>query len=73
MQCGILDWILEQKCISKTTGEILTNSVVNSTVNKTNFSFDHCYIVERRSWVMGIQEFSQDFCVFCDSKINSKS
>lgn len=38
MYCGMLEWILEQKKdINEITGEIRTNSAINSTVNKTNF------------------------------------
>lgn len=38
MHCGMLEWILEQKKdINEITGEIRTNSAINSTVNKTNF------------------------------------
>lgn len=38
MQCGSLDWILEQKMsISEKTGEIRIKSVVNNTVSLVNF------------------------------------
>lgn len=59
MQCGSLDWILEQKMsINGKTGEIRIKSVVNNTVTLLISQFwktYHGYINIRGSWVKGIQ------------------